>query len=224
MGVARPTPSYVVEENPVALATGIRQHQLDLARRLKEQQQESSSSSMTSRHVSSNAYTGRGAAVCAAAKQLTKSKTSATTSGAAGTLFATSFFGTMGAQDLERVRTTKSRFANEADAEDYAKRRQAVLELEKLENSKANQKSSKKGNTKLIKEWTCATCGGKKFALKPTNCIAALHKVKRQLLLNKEETKADKRTQLQQRSTEDGGLRLGAGLEWSRPPAWSRFS
>jgi hypothetical protein len=224
MVAARPTPSYVVEESPVALAAGIRQHQLDLARRLKEQQQESSSSATTSRNALSNAYTGRGAAVCAAAKQMTKSKTSATTSGGAGTSFATSFFGTMGTQDLERVRTTKSRFANEADAEDYAKSRQAVLELEKLENSKAHQKSSRKENAKFTKEWTCATCGGKKFSLKPNNCIAASHKVKRHLLLNKEETKADKRSQLQQKSSEDGGLRLGAGLEWSRPPTWSRFS
>ena len=81
--------------------------------------------------------------------------------------------------DLDKVRNAKRRFATEVEAEEYAKSRQKVLELEKMESSKDAKR--KKG-------------------------------VKKSTLL----TKTEKRIKLHHASTEDGGLRLGAGLEWSR--------
>lgn len=91
----------------------------------------------------------------------------------------TSFYDSVQDIDLDKVRNAKGRFATEVEAEEYAKSRQKVLELEKMESSKDAKR--KKG-------------------------------VKKSTLL----TKTEKRTKLHHASTEEGGLRLGAGLEWSR--------
>jgi minichromosome maintenance protein 10 len=125
--------------------------------------------------------------------------------------------------DQEKVLKAKSRFASEANAEHYARQRLIVTELEKQEVSK--EKSAKKAGTekqRLTKEWICATCGGKKFSKRPTRCIASNHQVKFSRALTDSLSKTEQRTKLHDKTVDDGGLRLGAGLDWSR--SWSRFS
>ena len=83
----------------------------------------------------------------------------------------------------------------------------------KKENAKKNR---------MNKEWVCRTCGGVKFKSKPNNCVRAGHNVKLVRQLNSTLSKTEERTKLHDRNIDDGGLRLGAGLDWSRP--YSRFS
>ena len=143
-----------------------------------------------------------------------------------GTYLSKSFEGefsnSVGMSDLDKVRTARSRFANEADAEQYAKSRQAVNELEKLESGQEKKKSSSISERGMKKEWTCLTCDGKKFSRRPASCICASHKVRVDRVLIKESTTTENRMKLQEKTVEDGGLRLGSGLEWTRN--WSRFS
>jgi rubrerythrin len=120
--------------------------------------------------------------------------------------------------DTDKVLHAKSRFAHEADAEEYAKSRQAVLALEKLEaQQEVTQK--KKGDVdehkKFVKEWTCEACGSRS-SKKPSHCVRAGHTVKLRRSIQKEVTKEESRTKLNDKSVEDGGLSLGSGLEWSR--------
>jgi hypothetical protein len=128
--------------------------------------------------------------------------------------------------DQDKVLNAKSRFANEAAAEDYAHSRLRITELEKLESNKGKKQQSKDNNKKdqknnrLTKEWNCSTCGAR-FTARPMQCITANHLVKISRTLAKVITKTDKRTKMHEKSVEEGGLRLGAGLDWSRP--WSRF-
>jgi minichromosome maintenance protein 10 len=133
-----------------------------------------------------------------------------------------SLLGSMGKMDYEKIRNAKSKFANEADAEEYAKSRRVVVELEKLEASKeAKKKKDGKSNeeNRFTKEWICVTCDAK-FSTKPARCITGNHQVKLHRTLLKSTSKTDKRTEMHEKNVEDGGLSLGAGLEWSK---WNRF-
>ena len=141
----------------------------------------------------------------------------ATTTKNSNKTLADSLFGSIKI-DTDRVLQAKSRFAHEADAEEYAKSRQNVLSLEKLE-AKQEATQKKKGGVdaqkKCVKEWTCEACGTRSFN-KPNHCVSAGHTVKLRRSIQKEVTKEESRTKLNDKSVEDGGLSLGSGLEWSR--------
>jgi hypothetical protein len=128
------------------------------------------------------------------------------------------FLAAMGEIDEEKVRNAKSVFSHEIEAEEYANRRQKVLELEKLEKAKETRekKKSKDDSKKLIKRWWCKNCG-QFYSSKPANCFLAGHGVTQKLDIKNEKSKEEKRTQLHNKSSEDGGLKLGSGLEWSAP-------
>jgi minichromosome maintenance protein 10 len=124
-------------------------------------------------------------------------------------------FAALGDFDEEKVRNAKSRFANEIAAEEYAASRQKVIELEKLEErqiKKTNNKESKE--KRLTKDWRCKTCQ-QNYSVKPKGCFKAGHDVITVRNLRKEKTKEEARTALHNKRSEDGGLQLGAGLEWS---------
>ena len=122
--------------------------------------------------------------------------------------------------DEEKIRQAKSRFANEAAADDYAKQRRKVVELEKLEESQNKKKSSKdhhnnKHNNRITKTWYCKSCQ-QQYNYKPNNCIAARHDIKTRHEIKSLTTKDEQRTKMHRQSTDDGGLILGSGLDWSR--------
>jgi ribosomal protein L37E len=124
-----------------------------------------------------------------------------------------SFYDGLGDVNLEKAKNTKSRFATEVEAEEYAKSRQKVVALEKLETSKEKKKTGKEN--RFTTHYVCQTCGNKS-ARNPKSCAAAGHQVVKSRSLTVSESKTEKRTSLHQKSATDGGLRLGAGNEWSR--------
>ena len=120
---------------------------------------------------------------------------------------------------------------DEADAEEYARSRRAVTELEKQErqkearknkeNSASNNKNNRNGGGAIQREWFCQDCK-KCFSNNPLRCVRARHRVKVERKLIKAKTQEEKRSALSNAKTEDGGLKLGSGIEWDQ--RWSRFS
>ena len=133
-----------------------------------------------------------------------------------------SLFGKVASVDLERVLTAKSLFANEADAEAYAKSRCIVTDLERREEHKklieTNKKKASGASLKesaIQKEWVCATCR-RTTKTRPVICIRTKHNVSLKRDVKTSASVTEKRLELDERSVEDGGLKLGAGLEWDR--------
>jgi len=139
-----------------------------------------------------------------------------------------SFFDTLdavdGKFDADRVLAAKSRFANEVEAEEYARSRNRVLTLEKEEESetKTEATSGKAANSRpkeqdslIQKEWFCRTCK-RMHSVDPLLCRRSGHNVKVRRKIRETETKGKQRQALSDRTADDGGLKLGSGLEWSR--------
>jgi minichromosome maintenance protein 10 len=130
-----------------------------------------------------------------------------------------SFFGKFSSVDTEQMLSAKSRFADEADAEAYAKSRRVVSDLERRETVKdqkdAKIKKASGGDTKIEKEWICTTCNGRRSRVKPNICFRQNHKVRLERAVKSTTNEADKRSQLNKADVEEGGLMLGAGLDWS---------
>lgn len=116
------------------------------------------------------------------------------------------------------VLEAKSKYSQEADAESYAKSRKVISELEKQEAKhdkiQARKTQAVSGTTIIVSEYKCLTCK-KVTQSKPVRCISANHKVKRKREIKKQESTIEKRLNLKTRSADDGGMVLGAGLEWS---------
>jgi len=125
------------------------------------------------------------------------------------------FLASMGDFDQEKIRKAKSKFANEVEADEYAKQRRRVDELEKAEASHASrQKKSEK--SKITKKWFCQTCG-KNYFKKPLGCYTANHTVKALREIQNEITNDERKNELNKKGSEADGLRLGEGLSWSYP-------
>ena len=178
--------------------------------------------------LKNNASTGSGTSTKTKVHSRTKSKSSATKSGLDEMLGAAPLSDSKRSSILE----AKSKYSQQAKAESYAKSRQAVSELEKQEaayDKKQERKKSKSnsmqgeghagtkssiGSAIIVSEYKCVTCN-KITQSKPMRCIREKHKVKRKREIKKQENTAQKRMNLKNRSVDDGGLVLGAGLEWS---------
>lgn len=132
-------------------------------------------------------------------------------------------FGSIDDIDRDRVISTQSRFAHDADAEEYARSRRVVSELELAESKKVANASKKvvaQGTNAIEKEWHCLTCK-RSFQQNPFACFRLDHRVKVERNIRATQSIAEKRLALTDKKAEDGGLVLGSGLEWSR---WNRFS
>jgi minichromosome maintenance protein 10 len=130
------------------------------------------------------------------------------------------------------ILNAKSRFASAANAQEYARARGAIQELEvkEFEMDKRKQRTSGGGATKnggkdkeaspkgiVTAGWICKTCK-KKTPMKPVVCIRAKHDVQQQReLSNRKSTIGSTKERLQRhgKEAEEGGLTLGSGLEWS---------
>ncbi len=125
------------------------------------------------------------------------------------------FLASMGDFDQDKIRNAKSKFANEVEADEYAKRRRRVEELEKAEASHESRNKKKKSEeSKITKKWFCQTCG-KNYFKKPMACYSASHAVKSVREIQNEVTNNERRNELNKKSSDNGGLRLGEGLAWS---------
>ena len=127
--------------------------------------------------------------------------------------------------DRDTILSAKSRFSSAANAEQYARARSVVTQLEAREDGKNQQSKTSKQNGGKAKAtasivttgWACRTCK-KKTPYKPISCIHAKHDV-RQVRELKEGAKPlgtrKERLQRHEKDAEEGGLTLGSGLEWS---------
>ena len=151
----------------------------------------------------------------APAKPSTSGRIGGSTQGRMDDIFA-------GLEDLDRADAiaAKSSFQSEADAEQYARSRQAVNDLERKETQKnardeRKKKQMKGRDEKVIQvQWICTSCG-KESASQLVLCQKMGHKVKKQRSIKEATTKEESRDRLNKKRAEDGGLQLGSGLEWS---------
>ena len=129
------------------------------------------------------------------------------------------FLDSIQVDNVENVLNAKSRFAMEADAEEYVKNRRRVVELENMESKQASRKrlAPEKENQKIQREWVCFTCPNRpRFSCSPKPCFNSGHRVLLKRVLKETVTKEDERSKLNEMATEKGGLMLGQGLEWSK--------
>lgn len=128
-----------------------------------------------------------------------------------------SLFGKFSSVDTQNMVNAKSLFEDEAKAEEYAKSRRVVSELERQEEHKlkSNKQQKPDKESAIQKEWVCATCK-RTTKVFPKLCKRANHKISQKRSIKKADTAQERRLKLDEQSAEDGGLKLGAGLEWDR--------
>lgn len=148
-----------------------------------------------------------------------------------------SLFGEFGNDsNRDSILCAQSRFASAANAEEYARARGAIQELEAKEfemdqrkqrtertgsdknGVKSTDASSKANNGGIVTAgWICRSCK-KRTPYKPVGCIRAKHDVQQQReLVNRMSSVGSTKERLQRhgKDSDDGGLTLGSGLEWS---------
>jgi hypothetical protein len=117
----------------------------------------------------------------------------------------------------------KSQFASEVEAEEHARSRRVLCELEEQEyktsyHTTTNDKNTSHddGNNPILKEWYCYTCKKCYTKHQPIRCIRLQHQIKVKRDIKHSKSKADERLTLSEAKVEDGGLILSTGLDWSR--------
>lgn len=134
--------------------------------------------------------------------------------------------------DRDAVLNAKSRFAEASNAEEYARARSVVHQLEvreieidqrreRMERTKqgvgSNKDKSKAAAGIVTTGWVCKTCKTKSL-VKPLGCFRAKHDVRQRRELKEAKLTLGTRKERINRHGKDadeGGLTLGAGLEWS---------
>lgn len=133
-------------------------------------------------------------------------------------------FGSVGKEEMARVMAAKSRFANEADAEEYARARHAVSELEKEEFKTLRQEKKQLSNktnqqpSSIMTNYFCVQCN-RSYVKVPASCHRMHHRIRADRQIVAAKTTAEKRMTLSTKSVEDGGIVLAQGLDWG-----NRFS
>jgi hypothetical protein len=124
-----------------------------------------------------------------------------------------SLFSKVDSMDMSKVMDQKSRFADEAEAEEYARSRRIVTDLERREEQKKLIEEKKKKasgaslkESSIQKEWVCATCK-RTTKTRPVICLRVKHNVSLKRDVKTSATVTEKRLKLDEKSVEDGGLR-----------------
>jgi minichromosome maintenance protein 10 len=121
--------------------------------------------------------------------------------------------------DVNAVLNAKSRFETEAKADEYARSRKVVSELEKSEERELQKVAKKSENhksmAKVRREWLCVNCK-RTSGIDPKMCKRLGHTVKFTRHIEETKTLTEQRLQLQDKSVDDGGITLGAGVEWTK--------
>ena len=134
-----------------------------------------------------------------------------------------SIFAPNNSQPLDRdaILNAKSRFASSATAEEYARARSVVqqLEIQECETDKRKERKEKNSAKASIVTtgWVCKTCKSK-TAFEPTRCVRSHHDVRQiRELKEKKVSVGTRKDRMERHGKEDtdGGLTLGSGLEWS---------
>mmetsp|Transcript_24616 Transcript_24616/g.51276 ORF Transcript_24616/g.51276 Transcript_24616/m.51276 type:complete len:840 (+) Transcript_24616:214-2733(+) len=132
--------------------------------------------------------------------------------------------------ESDDIISAKSRFASAANAEEYARARSVIqtleakedeadkqkLRMEKNQDCGANVKNSKsKMSASIITiAWVCRTCK-KQTKMKPVSCVRMRHDVKQKRELEGRVGSTRERLERHGKNSDEGGLTLGSGLEWS---------
>ena len=122
--------------------------------------------------------------------------------------------------DRNAIMNAKSRFSSAIDAQEYARARAQVQELEAQEATKEGNQSSKQKKKPTVaiatSGWTCQTCK-KTTPYKPQSCIRAKHDMRQRREIRGRETLSSRKDRLDSHGKDEdtGGLTLGSGLEWS---------
>ncbi|KAL7464604.1 hypothetical protein ACHAXS_004941 [Conticribra weissflogii] len=125
---------------------------------------------------------------------------------------------------------SKSRFASASNAEEYARARSVILQLEAKEDGsdKRKERMEKKqcggANGKkpesnisaciITTGWVCRTCK-KQTKVKPISCVRMRHDVRQKRELKGRVESSRERMEQHRKNSDEGGLTLGSGLEWS---------
>ena len=130
-------------------------------------------------------------------------------------------------KERENIINAKSQFTSEVEAEEYARSRRVVCELEEQEfkvMSKANTNNQDGTiSTPVIqKEWYCVVCK-KHFNSEPIRCLRLHHRIQVERNIRTAKSKGEERLAMTEAKAGDGGLVLGTGLDWSRFPS-NRYS
>eukprot|EP00985_Skeletonema_marinoi_P005592 scaffold2430_cov163-Skeletonema_marinoi.AAC.4 len=142
-----------------------------------------------------------------------------------------SSFGESNALDRDSLLCAQSRFASAANAQEYARARGAIQELEAKEfemDQRKQRTGTNKNGTKgsdapskatniVTAGWICRSCK-KKTPFKPVGCIRAKHDVHQQRELKNRVASVgstNERLQRHGKDSDEGGLTLGSGIEWS---------
>ncbi|KAL7535032.1 hypothetical protein ACHAWF_005031 [Thalassiosira exigua] len=137
--------------------------------------------------------------------------------------FASAFGGSREPLDRDAIFNARSRLASVVDAEEYARARSVVQELECREASKDERgpssagKDGRRDRSLVTSGWACRTCK-KKTPYKPVSCIRSRHDVRQRREIRSAAVPAGTRKERLDRhgrDAEEGGLMLGSGLEWS---------
>jgi minichromosome maintenance protein 10 len=129
--------------------------------------------------------------------------------------------------DIQNASAATSQFADEVSAEEYARSRRVVTELEEQEGKKQSKVAKSKtlgdkDKTAIRKEWYCQQCR-KSSPFKPAGCVRRGHSVATKREIVQAKSTSERRLDLASKDANDGGLTLGSGIEWSAN-RWSRFN
>jgi len=165
-------------------------------------------------------------------------QSSSTTGQSSHNNFASTFGDFGNESNRDSLLCAQSRFASAANAQEYARARGAIHELEakEFEMDQRKQRAERTGTNKnggkssdalstkasnnggiVTAGWICRSCK-KKTPFKPVSCIRAKHDVQQQReLKNRISSDGSTKERLQRHGmdSDDGGLTLGSGLEWS---------
>lgn len=130
----------------------------------------------------------------------------------------------------DEILIAKSRFASASEAEEYARARSVIQQLEAKEDEaderkdrmqKKQQGGANKSNSKsktpagiVTVGWICRTCK-KQTKMKPVSCVRMRHDVKQKRELKERVGSSKERLERHEKNSGEGGLTLGSGLEWS---------
>jgi len=123
-------------------------------------------------------------------------------------------FANITVSDMDEALAAKSKYSGEAEAEQLARSRIVVNDLERKEYISEKKQKKSKEEQKIKTLWHCSFCE-RKFSFYPKDCARSNHSLRRQrVIVNNRESKNRTKSQKATNGNKENSLRLGSGLEW----------
>jgi len=124
-------------------------------------------------------------------------------------------FANITVSDMDKALTAKSKYAGAAEAEQLARSRIVVNDLERKEYISEKKQKKSKEEQKIKTIWHCSFCE-RKFSFYPKDCARSNHSLRRQrVIVNNRDSKNGIKNRKATNGNKENSLRLGSGLEWS---------